>query len=528
MAKFIFVTGGVVSGLGKGLTVASLGKILKSRGLNVVAQKLDPYVNIDPGTMSPYQHGEVFVTDDGTEADLDLGHYERFIDQDLDQFSYLTSGKVYWNVLNKERNGEYLGNTVQVIPHITNEIKRFIYSLASNTNSDVIITEIGGTVGDIEIQPFIESIRQISMEVGPSNCLFIHLTLVPFISTSEEYKTKPTQHSVKELRSMGINPDIIVARCDRSISIDLKKKIALFCSVKPNCVIENVSLPSLYSVPLMLEKQGFSDIVLEKLNMVCDSARLENWKNMVLQLNSCVHNVCIAIVGKYIKFKDAYLSIVESLNHAGAALKTKVQIKWIDAELLTNSNVIEILKDCSGVLVPGGFDSRGVEGMIVAINYARENNVPFFGICLGMQIALIEFARNCLKISDATSEEFSKIGTHIIHLMPKQKVISSKGATMRLGAYICKVKNGSFLEKIYKSSEFSERHRHRFEFNSKFTDQFEKNGVVFSGVSPDGSLVEVIEIPSLKFFVGVQFHPEFKSRPNRPHPLFFEFVKSTL
>ena len=528
MAKFVFVTGGVVSGLGKGITVASLGRILKSRGLKVVAQKLDPYMNIDPGTMSPYQHGEVFVTDDGTEADLDLGHYERFIDQDLDKFSYLTSGKVYWRILNKERNGEYLGGTVQIIPHVTNEIKYFIYSLASSTNPDVIITEIGGTVGDIEIQPFIESIRQISMEVGSNNCLFIHLTLVPFISTSEEYKTKPTQHSVKELRSMGISPDIIVARCDKSISTELKKKIALFCSVKPNYVIENVSISSLYEVPSMLEKQRFSDIALEKLNMICDPARLDSWKNMMLQSDECSNVLNISIVGKYVKFKDAYLSVIESFNHAGMLLKTRIKIKWVDAELLTDSNVSEILKDCSGILVPGGFDSRGVEGMIIAVNYARENNIPFLGICLGMQVAAIEFARNCLKISDATSEEFSKIGTHIIHLMPNQKIVKSKGATMRLGAYTCRAKSGSVLEKIYKLPEFSERHRHRYEFNNEFKEQFEKNGMVISGISPDGKLVEALEIPSLKFFVGVQFHPEFKSRPSRPHPLFVEFIKSAL
>ena len=528
MAKFIFVTGGVVSGLGKGLTVASLGKILKSRGLKVTAQKLDPYINVDPGTMSPYQHGEVFVTDDGTETDLDLGHYERFIDENLNKFSYLTSGKVYWNILSKERRGEYLGNTVQVIPHITNEIKRFIYSLANGTKSDVVITEIGGTVGDIEIQPFIEAIRQISMEIGQNNCLFIHLTLVPFISTSEEYKTKPTQHSVKELRSMGINPDIIVARCDKSISNELKEKIALFCSVSPNCVIENISLPSLYSVPLMLEKQKFSDMVLKKLHMNCEVANLNDWEKMVSITKSCGRTVRIAIVGKYVKFKDAYLSIIEALNHAGISLEVNVRIEWISAELLTEFTVSEMLKGCSGILVPGGFDSRGVDGMIVAVNYARENNIPFFGVCLGMQIATIEFAKNCLKISDATSEEFSNSGTHVIHLMPNQKTIVSKGATMRLGAYKCKVKENSLLYSVYKSFEISERHRHRYEFNNEFRNQFEEKGMKISGLSPDGMLVEVVEIPSHKFFIGVQFHPEFKSRPNRPHPLFLEFVRSTL
>ena len=527
MAKFIFVTGGVVSGLGKGMTAASLGRILKSRGLKVTAQKLDPYINVDPGTMSPYQHGEVFVTDDGAETDLDLGHYERFMDESLNRFSYLTSGKVYWNVLRKERNGEYLGKTIQVIPHITGEIKKFIYSLAETTNSDVVITEIGGTVGDIEIEPFIEAIRQISMEVGEKNCMFIHLTLVPYISTSEEYETKPPQHSVKELRSMGINPDIIVVRCDKELSKEIRDKIALFCSVKPECVIENVSLPSLYAVPLMLEKNKLSDIVVKKLCINCNSADLKEWSQMVDKISNCKKSVNIAIVGKYVKFKDAYLSVIESLNHAGICLNVNVNIKWINAELLTQFTADELLKDCQGILVPGGFDSRGISGMITAAKYARENNIPYFGICLGMQIAVIEYAKNCLNIPDATSAEFSDSGTHVIHLMEEQKSISSKGATMRLGAYPCIVKENTKLYSIYGKDEISERHRHRYEFNNEFRDQFEKAGLTISGLSPDGVLVEVVEITDHKFYVGVQFHPEFKSRPNKAHPLFREFIKNT-
>ena len=527
MSKFIFVTGGVFSGLGKGMTAASLGMILKSRGLKVTAQKFDPYINVDPGTMSPYQHGEVFVTDDGTEADLDLGHYERFMDENLNKFSYLTTGKVYWNVLTKERKGEYLGKTVQVIPHITNEIKEFVYFLSKNTGSDVVITEIGGTVGDIEIQPFIEAIRQISMEVGRDNCVFIHLTLVPYVSTSGEYKTKPTQHSVKELGSMGITPDIIVVRCDKELTKDMRDKISLFCNVSPECVVDNLSLSSLYSVPLMLEKSNFSDTVVKKLSLNCQSANLEDWKSMIDRMQKCEKKVKIAIVGKYVKFKDAYLSVIESLNHAGIALGVNVEIKWVDAELLTDFTVEEKLKDCDGILVPGGFDSRGVLGMITAAKYARENNIPYLGICLGMQIAVIEYARH-FGIKDATSSEFSSEGTHVICLMKDQVSVNEKGATMRLGAYPCKIKEGTKLAEIYGESEISERHRHRYEFNNSFREKFEQNGLTISGVSPDGLLVEVVEITNHKFFVGVQFHPEFKSRPNRVHPLFFSFINSSL
>ena len=491
MSKFIFVTGGVFSGLGKGMTAASLGMILKSRGLKVTAQKFDPYINVDPGTMSPYQHGEVFVTDDGTEADLDLGHYERFMDENLNKFSYLTTGKVYWNVLTKERKGEYLGKTVQVIPHITNEIKEFVYFLSKNTGSDVVITEIGGTVGDIEIQPFIEAIRQISMEVGRDNCVFIHLT------------------------------------CDKELTKDMRDKISLFCNVSPECVVDNLSLSSLYSVPLMLEKSNFSDTVVKKLSLNCQNANLEDWKNMIDRMQNCEKKFKIAIVGKYVKFKDAYLSVIESLNHAGIALGVNVEIKWVDAELLTDFTVEEKLKDCDGILVPGGFDSRGVLGMITAAKYARENNIPYLGICLGMQIAVIEYARH-FGIKDATSSEFSSEGTHVICLMKDQVSVNEKGATMRLGAYPCKIKEGTKLAEIYRESEISERHRHRYEFNNSFREKFEQNGLTISGVSPDGLLVEVVEITNHKFFVGVQFHPEFKSRPNRVHPLFFSFISSSL
>ena len=528
MTKFIFVMGGVVSGLGKGITAASLGMLLKSRGLKVSAQKFDPYINVDPGTMSPYQHGEVFVTDDGTETDLDVGHYERFMDENLNRFSNVTSGQIYWQVLTKERKGEYLGKTVQVIPHITNEIKNFIYLLAKSKRSDIVIIEIGGTVGDIEILPFVEAARQIFMEVGKKNCLFIHLTLVPYIPVSGEYKTKPTQHSVKELRSLGINPDIIIARCEKSLSKEIKDKIALFCSVKPDCVIENLSMSSLYAVPLMLEKSNFSDIVVRELEIKCQKTNLKDWEKMLEHINKNNKIIKIAIVGKYVGFKDAYLSVIEALNHAGIFWKVNIQIEWINAELLTEFTVKDMLKDCQGILIPGGFDSRGIFGMITAAKYARENNISYFGICLGMQIAVIEYARNILGIKNADSAEFSKSCTPVINLMKDQKNIDEKGATMRLGAYVCKIKNNTKLQEIYKTNEISERHRHRYEFNNSFREKFEKNGLVISGLSPDGVLVEVIEIPKHKFFIGVQFHPEFKSRPNKVQPIFRDFIKSCL
>ena len=526
MSKFVFVTGGVVSGLGKGITAASLGRLLKLRGVSVTAQKLDPYINVDPGTMSPYQHGEVFVTEDGTETDLDLGHYERFIDEDLNKFSNLTTGKVYWNVLQKERSGEYLGRTVQVIPHVTNEIKEFIYSLAKSSKKDVIIIEIGGTVGDIEIQPFIEAVRQISMDIGNENCLFIHVTLVPYISSSGEYKSKPTQHSVKELRSLGINPNIIVVRCDHNLSEDMREKIALSCNVRSDCVIENMTLPSLYFAPLMLEKNGLSNIVIRELALKCQPIDFKEWKEIANKLELAKKNVKLGIVGKYVRFKDAYISIVEALNHAGIELGVKVEIKWIDSEILTDFTISETLEDCKGILVPGGFGGRGIQGMIIAAKFAREKNIPYLGTCLGMQVAVIEFARNCLGLLKADSTEFAKTDVEVITLMSTQRDVSKKGGTMRLGAYPCKIKEGTRLSQVYGRLEISERHRHRYEFNNKFRDIFEKSNMIISGLSPDGVLVEAIEIKDHKFFIGVQFHPEFKSRPNRVHPLFKEFVKS--
>ncbi len=529
MSKFVFVTGGVVSGLGKGITAASLGRLLKLRGLNVTAQKLDPYINVDPGTMSPYQHGEVYVTEDGAETDLDLGHYERFIDENLNKYSNLTTGKVYWNVLNKERRGEYLGETIQVIPHITNEIKKFIYSVGEKSKADVVISEIGGTTGDIESQPFLEAIRQISIEVGRENCLFIHVTLVPYIYGSGEYKSKPTQHSVKELRSMGINPNIVVARCSHSLTDSIREKISLFCNIKPDCVIENIDTPSLYYVPSMLEKSNFSDIVCRELNIKTGPADMTRWNEMLERIANRNKKVKIALVGKYVQLHDAYLSVVESLNHAGFETGAEVEIKWVDSELVTQYTVDDLLGDCDGILVPGGFGSRGLEGKLSATKYARENNIPYLGICLGMQSAVIEFARNVLGLSDASSSEFApESGNQVINLMEDQKDKTQKGGTMRLGAYPCKVKEGTLLHKCYGQSEVHERHRHRYEFNNEYRELFESNGMKISGVSPNGVLVEAVEIPANKFFVGVQYHPEFKSRPNHAHPVFREFVRASI
>ncbi len=528
MTKYIFVTGGVVSGLGKGITAACLGRLLKSRGLKVMAQKLDPYINVDPGTMSPYQHGEVFVTEDGAETDLDLGHYERFIDENLNKYSNLTTGKVYWNVLQKERNGEYLGETIQVIPHITNEIKKFIYSVGTTSKADVVITEIGGTTGDIESQPFLEAIRQVSLECGKENCLFIHVTLIPYIGSSGEYKSKPTQHSVKELRSLGINPDIIVTRCDEPIGDSIREKISLFCNVKPDCVIENTTVSSLYHAPSMLEESNFSDIVCRELHIDCPPCNLTEWNKMLYRIDNRSRKSKIALVGKYVKLHDAYLSVAEALNHAGFETGTEVEIKWIDSEIVTEYTVEELLKDCNGILVPGGFGGRGIEGKLVAVKYARENNVPYLGICLGMQAAVIEFARNVLKLNDANSEEFdSESKNQVIHLMKEQKNQTQKGGTMRLGAYPCQIKENSLMHKSYGRLEVSERHRHRYEFNNEYRKLFEDNGMKITGLSPNGVLVEAIELKNHKFFVGVQYHPEFKSRPNYAHPLFREFVESS-
>lgn len=529
MSKYIFVTGGVVSGLGKGITAASLGRLLKARGLKVAAQKLDPYINVDPGTMSPYQHGEVYVTEDGAETDLDLGHYERFIDEDLNKYSNLTTGKVYWNVLNKERRGEYLGETVQVIPHITNEIKEFIYSVGKKTNADVVITEIGGTTGDIESQPFLEAIRQVALEAGRENALFIHVTLVPFLRGSDEHKSKPTQHSVKELQGMGINPNIIVLRCDQPLEEDIFRKIALFCNVKPDCVIENMTIPILYEAPLMLEKSRFSDVVCRELNLKTPAPDMREWSEMIERIKSRSTEVTIALVGKYVRLHDAYLSVAEALHHAGFELHTCINIKWVDSETLTDENVSSVFSDVSGILVPGGFGNRGIEGKIRAAQYARENNIPYLGLCLGMQIAVIEFARNVCGLENANSGEFDSTAAHkVIDFMPDQHENIDKGGTMRLGAYPCKVLPDTMLRKCYNADLIYERHRHRYEFNNDYRDIMCKNGLVIGGTSPDGRIVETIEIPENDFYVGVQYHPEFKSRPNRAHPLFLGFVKAAL
>ena len=529
MTKYIFVTGGVVSGLGKGITAASLGRLLKARGLKVAAQKLDPYINVDPGTMSPYQHGEVYVTEDGAETDLDLGHYERFIDEDLNRFSNLTTGKVYWNVLNKERRGEYLGSTVQVIPHITNEIKEFVYRVAKQTDADVVITEIGGTIGDIESQPFIEAVRQISLEVGRENSLFIHVTLVPFLRGSDEHKSKPTQHSVKELQGMGINPNLIILRCDEPLEPSIFKKISMFCNVKDDCVIENITLPFLYEAPLMLEQSNFSVVVCGELQIDAPKPDLSEWSKMVEQIKCREKTVKIGLVGKYIQLHDAYLSVAEALQHAGYYLNTKVEIEWIDSEELTSDNYENKLHKLQGIIVPGGFGNRGIEGMILAARYAREKGIPYFGICLGMQIMVIEYARNMAGIKDANSGEFDELCKNkVIDFMPGQSDSVDKGGTLRLGSYPCMITPGTKLYEIYEKEEISERHRHRYEFNNEYKETLEKHGLVLSGMSPDGHLVEVAELSDRTFHVGVQFHPEFKSRPNRPHPLFYHFVKASL
>ena len=529
MTKYIFVTGGVVSGLGKGITAASLGRLLKARGLKVAAQKLDPYINVDPGTMSPYQHGEVYVTEDGAETDLDLGHYERFIDEDLNKYSNLTTGKVYWNVLNKERRGEYLGSTVQVIPHITNEIKEFVYQVGKKTDADVVITEIGGTIGDIESQPFLEAIRQISLEAGRENSLFIHVTLVPFLRGSDEHKSKPTQHSVKELRGMGINPNIIVLRCDKPLEESIFKKISLFCNVKPDCVIENITLSNLYEAPLMLEKSNFSEVVCRELGIMAEKPELTEWTQMVDRIRNRDKNVNIALVGKYVALHDAYLSVAEALRHAGYYHNTNVTIHWIDSEELNMENVLEKLHEIDGLIVPGGFGSRGIEGMIQAVKYAREQKIPYFGICLGMQVGVIEYARNVAGILDANSGEFDEICKNkVIDFMPGQSGDIDKGGTLRLGAYPCVIKAGTTMEACYGKKEIFERHRHRYEVNNDYRKVLQENGLVFGGTSPDGRLVETIELPNRSFYVGVQYHPEFKSRPNRPHPLFVGFIKAAL
>ncbi len=529
MRKYIFVTGGVVSGLGKGITAASLGRLLKSRGLKVAAQKLDPYINVDPGTMSPYQHGEVYVTEDGGETDLDLGHYERFIDEDLNRYSNLTTGKVYWSVLNKERRGEYLGSTVQVIPHITNEIKEFIYSLGDKTGADVIITEIGGTIGDIESQPFIEAVRQISLEAGSENSLFIHVTLVPFLRGSDEHKSKPTQHSVKELQGMGINPDIIVLRADEPLEDSIFKKISMFCNVKPDCVIENITLPNLYEAPLMLEKAAFSSVVCRELSIEAPAPDLSEWTAMVEKIKNRQYKVDIGLVGKYVGLHDAYLSVAEALRHAGYYHDTHVSIHWIDSEEITEESAEKVLSGLSGIIVPGGFGNRGTEGMVLAAQYARKNDIPYFGICLGMQIAVIEFARNVAGIEDADSGEFNEsCKNKVIDFMPGQSEDVDKGGTLRLGAYPCIIKEKTTMRRCYGTDKISERHRHRYEFNNAYRNILEEHGLTLGGTSPDGRLIETVELTDKNFYVGVQYHPEFKSRPNRPHPLFKGFIGAAL
>ena len=527
--KYIFVTGGVVSGLGKGITAASLGRLLKQRGYRVTIQKFDPYINVDPGTMSPYQHGEVFVTDDGAETDLDLGHYERFVDENLSINSNVTTGKIYWTVLNKERRGDYLGGTVQVIPHITNEIKDKVYRVGKETNTDIVITEIGGTVGDIESQPFLEAIRQVAAEQGKKNVLFIHVPMIVEIPGSGELKSKPTQHSVKELLSIGIQPDILVCRTNQPMTEEICRKIALFCNMEPDCVIPNTTASTLYEVPLLLEKEGLARVVCRKLELSCGEPELTAWTQMVTRIKTASRHVTIALVGKYTELHDAYLSVEESLFHAGTANDVIVDIHWVDSSKLTPENAASVLDGCAGILVPGGFGDRGIEGMITAAQYARTHKLPYFGICLGMQIAVIEFARHVLGWEDAHSAEFDEFTKHpVIDIMPEQKTITQKGGTMRLGAYPCVLSEGSRAAALYAKTEISERHRHRYEFCNDFRDAFVAAGLVPTGLSPDGRLVEIVELPEHPWFVACQFHPEFKSRPTRPHPLFQGFLAAAL
>ena len=526
MTKYVFVTGGVVSGLGKGIVMASLGRLLKARGLKVAAQKLDPYINVDPGTMSPYQHGEVFVTEDGAETDLDLGHYERFIDENLNRYSNLTTGKVYWDVLNRERRGEFLGETVQIIPHITGAIKDYIYAVGKKTDADVVMTEIGGTIGDIESQPFLEAVRQIGREAGRENCLYVHVTLVPYIASSGEQKTKPTQHSVKELRQMGISPDIIVTRQEMPLEESARHKIALFCDVKPDCIIENLTVPCIYEAPLMLERSNFSAVACRELGLETREADLTEWKEMLRRATEPSRTVRIALVGKYVRMRDAYLSVAEALRHGGFDNEVRTVIDWIEAEDVTEDTAEQLLKEADGILVPGGFGERGVEGKILTAKYAREHDVPYLGICLGMQTAVIEFARDAAGIADACSGEFSDAGSKVIDLMPDQQGNIPKGGTMRLGAYECRLSDGGMLKGIYGAESVAERHRHRYEFNNAFRDVLTSKGLRLEGLSPDGRLVEAVSVPGCRFFVGVQYHPEFKSRPNKAHPLFAAFIKA--
>lgn len=526
--KYIFVTGGVVSGLGKGITAASLGRLLKARGLKVTAQKLDPYLNVDPGTMNPVQHGEVFVTDDGAETDLDLGHYERFIDESLSQNSNLTSGRVYWNVITDERKGVYGGQTIQIIPHVTNEIKRYIYRNAES-GADICLVETGGTIGDIESQPFLEAIRQFSVEYGRENCLFIHVTLVPYLAASDELKSKPTQHSVKEMLALGIHPDIIVCRTEHPLTDDIRNKIALFCNVEKDCVIENNNCDILYAVPIMLHKEGLDNVAVKKLGLECGEPDLADWNEMLEAIRNPVRTVKIAMVGKYVELHDSYISVNEALKHGGIETRSAVDIHWIDSETLQpeDADLDAVLGDMDGILVPGGFGSRGIEGKIKAANYARTHGIPYLGICLGMQVAIIEFARNVLGLKDANSAEIDPETTNpVIDIMPEQRNVQEMGGTMRLGQYPCVLNPESKSYQLYGASMIYERHRHRYEVNNDYREEFANHGVIFAGTSPDNHIVEMMEIPSHPWFVACQFHPEFKSRPNRPHPLFRGFVSA--
>ena len=524
--KYIFITGGVVSGLGKGITAASLGRLLKSRGLKVTAQKLDPYLNVDPGTMNPVQHGEVFVTDDGAETDLDLGHYERFIDESLSQNSNLTSGRVYWKVISDERRGVYGGQTIQIIPHITNEIKNYIRR-NEDTGADVCLVEIGGTIGDIESQPFLEAIRQFSCDYGRENCLFIHVTLVPYLAASDELKSKPTQHSVKEMLSIGIQPDIIVCRTEHPLTEEIKRKISLFCNVGEDCVIENNNCDILYAVPMMLKEQKMDEVVLRKLGIDAPNQDLSDWEEMLFALRNPKQTVKIAMVGKYVELHDSYISVNEALKHGGIATRSAVDIDWIDSESLEADGVDldEVFKDVDGILVPGGFGSRGIEGKILACNYARTHKIPYLGICLGMQIAIIEFARNVVGLDGANSTEIDSDTRYpVIDFLPEKKNLTDLGGTLRLGKYPCVLNPDSKSYELYGADEIWERHRHRYEVNNKFRDSLLSHGMIFAGTSPNNHIVEMIEIPEHPWFVACQFHPEFKSRPNKPHPLFRGFV----
>ncbi len=527
--KYVFVTGGVVSGLGKGITAASLGRLLKARGYKVTSQKFDPYINMDPGTMNPIQHGEVFVTDDGAETDLDLGHYERFIDENLNKGSNVTTGKVYWSILTKERHGDFGGHTVQVVPHVTNEIKSRFYKGDDSKETEFAIIEVGGTVGDIESQPFLEAIRQFQHEVGNKNCIMIHVTLIPYLKASGELKTKPTQASVKNLQSMGIQPDILVCRSDYPLEQGLKDKIALFCNVPSNCVIQNLDVDVLYEVPLAMEKEKLANVVCECMDVPCPEPDLTDWIQMIDNWKHPEKKVKVALVGKYVSLHDAYISVVESLKHGAVANKAEVEIKWVDSELVTPENVSEILGDVSGIIVPGGFGDRAIEGMITSIRYARENKVPYLGLCLGMQLTIVEFARNVLGYEDAHSSEFNPLSTHpVIHIMPDQHSITDLGGTLRLGSYPCKLKADSLAYKLYGTEDITERHRHRYEVNNEYRARLEEGGMKLSGLSPDNHIVEMIEIPSHPWFVGTQAHPEFKSRPNKAHPLFKGFIEASI